>query len=315
MSNIPSRWMRLLTDPCSADLEYPCYGGTDAGYLIRTVDTWNPVFTGTGLAPGPNISLDMLATWTPWNASGTTGLHVAISQSGYALNPVQTGFPGSFVSTSAVREYRPVAACLKWVPIGAIGSRAGVICSGYSPGMISIPAVSVSNYMSLAMRKASNGTEKHEVNWLPTSHDEEFTTTTQANSTSCGTVFIAIKNVDGLVATSTTAVPNGYFEVVTVWEWTPATTLGVAMDPRTPSPYTSQSVLSMFGDIRNAIFAGAHSTAVNMATIAGSRAAGAVGGLAGAAANMAIEYAGRSFMGVANARPYMRAGSMPLLRN
>ncbi|APG76270.1 hypothetical protein 3 [Changjiang tombus-like virus 5] len=312
MSTLPARWMRLLTDPCLADLTYPCYGGTDAGYLVRTVDTFSPTIGGS-FTVGSQVIADGIYTWSPWNLSATTGTRSSFWTSGDPLTPSSAGFNGNFISTAAVRSYRPVASCLKWVPIGPIGGRSGLIASGYSPGVVATPSVGVGNYVTLAQRKATNGTEMHEINWLPTSHDEEFTTVEQANSTSVGTVFMALKGVDAVAKSSTSATLNGYFEITTVWEWTPATTTGLCVDPRTPSPYTSQTVLSMFGDIKNALFAGAHSTAVGAAGQFGRKAVGMIGGVASSAAMAAIDYAGRSFMGVANNPPRYRGNSVPLI--
>jgi len=191
---------------------------------------------------------------------------------------------------------------MKFIPTGAIGTRAGVVGLGYVPSVAAMGSGAAGHFLAQCQKKASTGSESHEVNWIPSAADENFTTTGDYNDAGCGTAFCVLKDIDCTATSTTNAVVNGYVEVTTVWEWTPAMLSNLAVDARTPSPYTSQQVLAMFGDVTNVLYAGAKNAAVSMARMAGR---------GGAAA--AIEYATRSFMGSSNMRATFRGPSMPLL--
>lgn len=306
-----AKWARLLVDPCMSDLAYPCYGGTDAGYLIRTVEN-QTLITGGSFSVGQKVVIDGMFSWSPWNLSTTTGNLYGFSLAGNALSIGPTG-QNNFITSSVVKGYRPVAACLKFIPTGAIGDRSGEVALGYAPGALSAGSAGIGYYVAMSQRKASNGAEHHEINWLPTLQDEIFTTVGAPNNAGCGTVFIALRNVDGIAGTTSTAAVSGYMEITTVWEWTPAIQQGITMDPRTPSPYNSQTVLAGFGDIKNALFSRAHQSAIGLAGNIGSGAVRMLGGAAGAAANLAMEYASRTFMGTSNLPGRYRGTAMPLL--
>jgi len=301
------KWKTLLVDPCGSDLAHPCYSGTDAGYLIRTVDSVGISVGGT-YTSGSTYGLDAVIEWTPWNVSTTSGIVIGSGAPGAALGLANTGVVNFITNSGAVRGYRPVASCIKWLPTGAIATRAGEIGLGYSPGTIVSTASTPTALacLSLAQYKTTNGQGMHEVNWLPTAFDELFTTPATASQQGCGTVFIVLKGVDAVAGSATVATMSGYVEITTVWEWTPTISNNVTIDPRTPSPFTSQQVLSSFGDIRNAMFGHAATAAAGYLPSISSK----LGGMAGAAASMAIDYASRSFMGVSNPPGRMRGRGM-----
>jgi len=117
----------------------------------------------------------------------------------------------------------------------------------------------------------------HEVRWLPTPVDENFTqaATTVRNG---GTMFAALCGVDATSTSTTTAVLNGYFEVVIIWEWTPNTSggVGITVNPQAPLPYTTQQLLSSVGDMGAYLFEGARKAGTGAMRAAGYGAAVAV---------------------------------------
>lgn len=273
-----SAWDQLIRDPCSANLAHPPYAGMDSGYLIRTVD----VFQVVGSAPGPltvgaTVPLDFAVSYSPAaTGSGSTNagfLAMGIAPGGAASQAVVSSGTGTYgiispvrnfinSSTTVVKRYRPVAACLKWLPSGAFSARAGYIGMGYSPGSISSAGEvsSPADWFTLSQKNSSNGSSTHEVRWLPTSADENFT----SNSITVlggGTVFLAGRTVDATVASATTAIANGVVEVTTVWEWEPISGVGTAVAPKAPAPYTTQQILSTIGDLGNYLFEGVRTEA------------------------------------------------------
>nr|WPR18274.1 MAG: hypothetical protein [Chemarfal virus 123] len=294
-------WKHLLTDPCTADLAYPCYSGTDAGYLIRTVDQIQPALSGT-YTVGQAMFADVCVSYTPSNVSATTGTQIAINNVGSPLAFSSTGSTNFITASGCVKGYRPVAACLKFIPIGPISGRSGEVGMGYINDTFPATASGAAAFMAMAQLKASTGGINHEVNWLPCAQDETFTTLTTTIDAGAGTVFTVLRGVDATAVSTAYANVNGYIEATTIWEWTPTPINAVAVDPRTPVGITSQSVLASFGDIKNALFAQAHGAATR---IGGMMARGAAGA--------AIDYASRSFMGISNPRARMPGNSMPLL--
>jgi len=262
-------WERLLRDPCNAQLASPCYGGADTGYLIRTVDTFTPTGGGTGLVAGNILPVDATFQWTPYNLSSTTGLLYAAAQSGAAL-PAQTAFGfGNFIAGSAVRRYRPVASCIKFIPTGPYSSRRGMIAANYSAGQAfftGVPnTVSAPNAFNMCQHISSLGSEAHEVRWLPTAVDENFTDTSVGNNTGAGSILFVLREVDGTATSTTTFTINGYLEVITVWEWIPATISSVSISPKAPTPYTTQQVLSTIGDMGAFLYQGLRATGYGVA--------------------------------------------------
>lgn len=293
------QWRKLLQDPCTQDLAYPCYSGVDNGYLIRTVDAYQPTATGTFIVSG-NYSLDFVFSYTPSNVSVNTGYGIASVTAGTTISGLINDGPNNFItSTASVRGYRPVASCLKWVPTGAIQARAGEVGTGYMPDTLGSYTGTINNYMPLTQRRAANGEEPHEINWVPTAADENFTTLTFLSDPGCGTVFLVARGIDAKGSTTTTAVVSGYVEMTTIWEWTPQVGgLGVTSDPKAPNPFTSQQVLASAGDIKSILYSG-----VQRATQAVGR------GVLGAA----VGYARRTFMGISNLPAREFANSMPRL--
>lgn len=264
-------WDRLLRDPCAANLTAPCYVGIDSGYLLRTVD----ILQVGGAAPtgtvGASTTLDSCLVITPFNASPTTGVLGSGIAGGGAM-PVfgNGGLNNMIVSNTVVSRYRPIAACAKWIPTGPYTNRQGSVGLGYSPGQpfLAGSAISINTAIVETQRICPNGSEVHEVRWLPTAVDENFTDIVANNNTAAGTMIIALRGVDAVYNTTTNANANGYVDLTVVWEWVPARSQGTAPAPRAPLPYTSQQVLSTIGDMGAYLFQGIRAAGPGLVTAA-----------------------------------------------
>lgn len=255
-------WDQLLRDPCSADLAPPCYTGVDNGYLIRTTDFVTPVLAGTFTAG--TVLCDYALQISPFNFSSTTGGVAAQSISGVALPALANfGFSTNFICGTSVKRYRPVAACVKWIPSGKYSDRSGVVSIGYLPGqeLVSGVTVTATAARSLCQQYAPNGAAHHEVRWLPTAADEAFTTVSAPLDTGAGSVIIVLTGVDA-TQTTTTQTLNGSVEITVVWEWAPSVTAGgLTVSPKAPLPYNSQQVLGTISDLGAYIFEGVRTVA------------------------------------------------------
>lgn len=269
------KWERLLRDPCAAELAPPCYNGSDTGYLVRTVDIVSPSITVPTGTIGAATRLDVYLQYTPFNLSATSGLIVAGGLAYTGLTTATAAGISNFIgaSNSPAYRYRPVACCAKWIPDGQSALRSGTVGQGYSPGMpltAGVIATSATGLLASAQMRATSGMQSHEVRWLPTAVDENFTTTSTPANTGAGTVFTVLLAVDGAYTSTTTASPSGRFEITTVWEWTPSTSglgAGLSIAPVPPTPFTSQQVLSTIQDMGQFLFRGIR-TAQRIADVA-----------------------------------------------
>lgn len=253
-------WDQLLRDPCAANLAPPCYAGIDSGYLVRTVDIVSPPsVTGVAMTVGSTQKLDLNIQYTPFNVSLTTGMLANGNVSGVAVSAAsQVGVTNFVTNGGAVKRYRPIAACVKYITNAPVTVRQGVIGVGYSPGMIYKvnDTPTAAQILSECQHTVPNGMSIPEVRWLPTAVDENFTDVLVGNNTAAGSVYFALKDVDGTAVSGTAATANGYFELTTVWEWVPNVTTGACVAPKAPLPYTSQAVLATIGDMGAYLFHG-----------------------------------------------------------
>lgn len=260
-------WLELLRDPCSARLTRPCYGGTDSGYLCRTVDLVQLTSSSeVGLTSGAVYPVDAYLQFTPFNLSASTGFVAAtrLASAGTGGGASSTfGSSTNFISNSSVYRYRPVACCLKWVPNGAYSSRQGTVGLSVLTGMevIGGTAYSTTTLVGTCQRIATNGSSMHEARWLPTAVDENFTSTASGANSAAGSVIVALKGVDGTATSATAITANGYVEITTVWEWQPNATSGLTIATQAPNPYTSQAVLSQIGNFGAFVYDGAMAAA------------------------------------------------------
>lgn len=247
-------WDRLLRDPCSAQLAAPCYGGSDTGYLLRTTEIFQPTSaSATGLSPGTIYPADYQFYYAPWNLSTTTGCALATSIPGSTQVTYNgLGFTNFITDNTSVRQYRPVATCLKWLPSGPYSSRQGTVGVMYSSGSVATVGtntVPIGDALASCLARAPNGSCAHEIRWLPTRVDEEFTTVSQQSATGVGTVGLVLSGVDAVATTTGTFAINGRVEITTVWEWVPRISTGIGIAPKAPLPFTSQQILGSIGDM------------------------------------------------------------------
>lgn len=270
-------YKKLLFDPCGADLVEPPYIGMESGYLTRTRDVIQPFFTDAAATPG--IAHDFFIQWSPGNisASGATnyGLLTGGGQPGIGFTCVagQTGALGTFQSdfinsaTTPVNTYRVVACCLQWVPTGPALHREGAISllSLPSPFINSIlTTVTASQAEAACPHVRTNGTESHEIVWIPGSKDQQFDAFTASSADfGYGTLACGLTNVDTTVNVSigppivNKYFPRGRFEITTIWQWTSRNAGGLVQNVQAPSKHTLNDVLSEVKDLGTKIYTGA----------------------------------------------------------
>lgn len=272
-------WDQLIRDPCAANLAHPPYSGMDSGYLIRTVDLIQLFALGAGMTVGATVPVDVAVSYSPiCTTSGTTNpayLQMGVGPGVGGVQLIQSSGGstsyGSAVVTNFInaantpaKRYRPVAACLKWIPTGAYASRSGIVGVGYSPGSIAVVGEGSlpSQWLQLCQKTCANGADSHEVRFIPTSVDENFTNNT-STPLGGGTVFFAGLRLDATASSAVLATVNGTLEVTTVWEWEPAYNNGIVAAPRAPLPYTTQQILATIGDLGSYLFEGVRNGAAD----------------------------------------------------
>jgi len=251
----------LLEDPCAAPMVHAPFAGMGSSYLVRTVNALQPSITSIA-ASG---TMDLFLEFTPWNLPA-----MACFGSAYpgGTMTATNGSLSNFVTSALVKSYRPVAACLKWVPSGNIAGRSGIIGLSYSPEKTTTPGVA--NYgismISSTMHQAPNGSESHEVRWLPSFEDARFGSSAETNVVGAGSCMLVALNVD-YTGNGSAGICNGFIEMTVVWEWEPA--IGTANVPNgvvpslsTPAKFTLNDVLGSIGDVGNFVVHTARRAAV-----------------------------------------------------
>jgi hypothetical protein len=214
-------WLRLLRDPCGGSIVSAPYEGAGSGYFVRTVNVL-PITVG-GLSSAPT-TLDFAVEATPYNMN--TPFTGASQVNGTAFTFAATSAVNFITNSSVVKSFRCVAACFKWVPIGPISVRSGVIGRVYSPAKTYAAGDSTTGSVVLTSlpHQEANGSVIHEVRWLPSFNDERFSATAEANVNGVGSMTISGVNID---CTATGVSPNiiatasGYLELTCAWEWEP----------------------------------------------------------------------------------------------
>lgn len=265
--DMASEWLELLRDPCTAKLARPCYTGSDAGYLIRTVDIWTPKVTGTFTAG--NSTRDVAIQVCPYNFSNSSGARMANAFVGDTATFEEIGFQNFITNSGAVKRYRPVAACLKWVPTGIYSNRSGAVGLAYTAGQLYAEGdvmLSTDRAFAACQHTIGNGAAIHEVRWLPTQTDETFTSVLQSDNPTAACMQLVLKGVN-CINSSTLSTLNGYVDVTVVWEWIPDVADNVAQQVSAPPPYSSQSVLARIRDMGSFLFHGALGAADAMGRI------------------------------------------------
>lgn len=251
-------YLQLLSDPCAADFTTPPYASSDSGYIVRTVEVLNVQGGGySGMSLGQATIIDFVVQVTPLAyVTGSTNAGLCV----YGVKPTNTITMQQIASTNfvvannAVRKFRPIAACVKVLPNGALSARQGTIALGYSCGQGLTPGATVgtaTQISAMQMDTAPTGSKLHEMKWLPTTSDQLWSDPSVIENTNQGggTITVAGVAVDAVALGPATAQANVLIEITICWEWTPSWNNGIASIPRTPSPHTIQDVLSQIPDI------------------------------------------------------------------
>lgn len=233
-------WLRLLQDPCSAPLANPCYESPGTGLLMR-------VHT---MVPAPPTAVDYVFEFCPQNEPTIIVNSWSATPSGSLGNAGAVSL-GGLITNLGVGRVRCAAACAKFVYTGKEVDRSGLISGTLAPGAAFTPgepiAGSAIGYMTQMPRTERFGARNHEYKWAPSVQDGNFVPTQAEERGEIGvfgnTLRVALSNV-----------PPGqfYIDLVTVWEWVPATenitgSVNVVTPP--PSSASFNAILRQLGDI------------------------------------------------------------------
>lgn len=236
------KWLRLLGDPCGADLTSPCYGGSGTGYFARQVQTYAP----------PSNAVDYLFEFTPsYN-------NLEIARFGYSTTPggalgTATALPlFGLVSSTAVGRRRCIAACVRVQYLGTELERSGLVSSVCLPGaelLTSEVITGAATDWSNSMNHCNRLGESFEYRWAPGEGDQEWL----ANS--YGDLKVTNPTIGNSLQVLLRSVPEGTVELhlTTCWEWVPAQEGGgLPWAPgaaRAPPPVPFQTAMSAMGDL------------------------------------------------------------------
>jgi len=252
----------MIRDPCAAAFARAPYAGGTSGYMARINTSFVPVLIAPAGTVGTKVTANFTYIFQPGAFPGyLIGANVGSTTTSFT-NLTQTG---TFLSNAAVRQFRPVAACLKWIPSGPLLDRAGVVAMGYTqaPSKTVGAAGAASDHQALAnnaLRRANNGSDTHEVRWLPAPSDESYLPTGSTginNSGAC--VSMTGVGLDGVYTAATNVTMNGILEFTLIVEWLPEGGQGLSTVPETNLPYTSQQYQSSIADIGNFLLTGTRS--------------------------------------------------------
>lgn len=248
-------YLRLLADPCHAKLVPAPYAGVGSSLVVRTTDYYDipTAASTTGSAP-----VKFVVEVTPWNyPSGITSGSASLGS--IALSTVSDPFPSNFVETPAVHSFRPVAACIKWIPTGPVANRSGLIGMTYSPSKVTSNGdiTSSETVLSTCQMVNSNGSVQHECIWLPSFGDERFSKYDEVNINGAGSVLIVGQGVDAIAGSA-----FGVVEITIVWEWVPSYGASVTSSSATPSATTLQQVLASIKDVSAFVRGGARAVSM-----------------------------------------------------
>lgn len=234
-------YRRLLADPCNAPM-VPAVGyGPTSGLLVRQRYIVQPEY-------GQSVSnRDFVAVFSP--AKGTLR-HQSAGANAWQEVDLETGL----LASTVCRAYRPVAACVKWVPNGSIMNRSGLLSAGYVLDEVdsttNVTGANVANWQTLCTRTDSNtGMAKEmEARWLPSGpEDLEFRSRGVTYNADTGTVLIVGRGID--YVSGATSYANGILEVTVVWEWLPNSGAGIVSPVQSGSSSTLQAVLGSIGNL------------------------------------------------------------------
>lgn len=234
-------YVRLLSDPCGADLVPSLYEGSGAAYQIRLTSINLPAAVGTYVT-GNHYKLDVLAVFLP----GSRVLGTYAIAAGGTFGAVSTTSLFPYLALGTVQGYRCVAACMKFQPNGEYSYRSGAIGSYPEPNL-SLPSAggfTAQTALTKAIDIVSIGSELHELVWAPTSADGNMRSglgTFDDSIVTGGVITMVLTNVDAIAVSTGSAVVQGIINLTAAYEWTPETNSAgsgipsnMASVPRTP---------------------------------------------------------------------------------
>jgi hypothetical protein len=237
-------YLRLLADPCAADMVAPTFGGTGSGYLMRT----KFVKAMGNFSDGVFEFTPQFAS-QPYRFSGASATGTALGAASFDAAPSQL--------RAIAGTFRCVAACMKVYYTGSELTRQGIIASSLTGGPYlnvgNVPVETAAGFAEKSTRYVRLGTEMHEVRWVPQESDQNFVSVLQPEGQSDffnegATVQIVVVNAPANTI---------QFEVTAVWEWTPSTDPAVSPTggsivyaPRAPTtPLPLSATLHKIGDL------------------------------------------------------------------
>lgn len=260
------QYRKLLLDPCNGPLVPPPAIGVNSGYMVRL----RRVVPLTGNSAGLSTTGFSYVTWyarlNPSNASLTVYMAKSGDTQTGASNTalkidvdLETGFLAN------ARSYRVVAACMKFVPTGAIGTRTGSVGAAYIPDNVglALPASGVAadnvatQLLTMSQRTVSNasGPEVPEVRWFPADPAElDFRNRAVEYLDDASCAVLTGYRVDGSQVDSTqdTLSVNGYLDVTLVCEWLPNYDQGIVATAVAPTRTTFQNIMASISDLGRA---------------------------------------------------------------
>lgn len=244
-------YARLLMDPCNAPLVHPVYPGGDAGFLFRA-ESFSNFGGGVGETAGT-------FHWTPGYVNASTSeLIVNGSVAGGTTGSfvINSSSPGRGFLTSNSKGMRCVAACVKVTYPGAESTRAGRVHYGLTnAGMIDVGNSLTPDAVAQTLQHYSRTpAETFEIIWKPNVADTEFNDPTETSGA-------LIRDRKSSVTVSWAGLPAAIgltFHMTAIYEWTPATGLGVGHNAlgknqsrNTLDDVVDSVIKSGFGFVRN----------------------------------------------------------------
>lgn len=239
-------WLKLLADPCGAELTEPCYGSTGTGYLTRS-RTLFPIPNG---ALATDKATDAVFEISPcYGASAFVRWGWSSILNGSLGNASVFGADG-LITSSVVGRSRCVALCARVIYTGTELDRKGYVGMVLDSG-ISLstgePIAGTANSWSQACPNIHRlGDADVELRWVPAAEDSQFLAAGEewsASNISGNSLQIALVGITPGAAT---------LEITSVWEWQPSEegSYGNVVGMRAPaSSVPFNTVLRALGDL------------------------------------------------------------------
>lgn len=214
------RWLRLLADPCGAELTHPLYSGAGSAYLGRYRWVVSPVATAS----------DFVFNFNPTQEWGVAGYSGWAEDAGNNLGTRASHGMPAFLTGSYVDGYRCVAACVRVVYTGAVMDCKGRVGFAFSnsgnynnfPVTGNVNPNSATKWLMMCQQTSHLSTAVSEARWLP-SGDAAWM---QPGDNSDRVLW----NGSSLTVVVSNAPPGSfYLEVVMAAEWSPGTTTSNGM--------------------------------------------------------------------------------------